>query len=688
MRKTAYWGLTMCLWGGIALIGVIGYYATTLPPLDRIMIPDRPPSLTILDINGETIARAGAMRGQAVNISELPPHVTQAVIAIEDRRFRSHFGIDPIGLARAAYRNFTAGSVEEGGSTITQQLAKNLFLSPDRSLERKAQEAILAVWLEARLSKDEILEHYLNRVYFGAGAYGIEAASWTYFDKPASQINLQEAAILAGLLKAPSRLSPARNPEAAEQRGALVLQAMVDTGFIDASDAAGALTYSARPPVSRDEGNFGYIADWVSDIVPDLIGHVEGDLVIHTTIDRAVQNHAQKALAEMIANEGEKNRVSQGAIVILDGRGRVKALVGGTSHRRTPFNRAVQARRQPGSSFKPFVFAAALERGLEPHTMMVDAPISLGGWSPENYGGEFIGPVSVQDALARSINTVAVRVAQHAGLQNVVGLARASGLNLSQPINFSIALGTKEVSPLEITAAYLPFMNGGYAATPLIVERIETAEGEVIYDTPFDLSQQVMSEHVVWGMENLLRHAVTSGTGRRAAFPGWPVMGKTGTTQNSRDAWFVGYTPRLVGSVWLGNDDNSPMRNVTGGGLPATLWREVMEMAHQNLPELPPEEQLPRIEMPLMSEPNYSPLPENWQGDTYQSYDDWLNAPAVDRPVENSWQDNSWQNNPSQQGSGGFSFDAIRERLTGEREDNALSTGSLDELINDTLNRR
>ena len=582
IKGAAYWGLTLCLWAGIGLVALVAYYATTLPPLDEIAIPERPPSLTILASDGEAIARAGAMRGQAVHIDELPAHVTQAVMAIEDRRFYHHFGLDPIGLGRAAYRNIIAGGVEEGGSTLTQQLAKNLFLEPERSLERKAQEAILALWLEARLTKDEILEHYLNRVYFGAGAYGIEAAAWTYFDKPARDLNLQESALLAGLLKAPSRLSPRRNPEAAERRAAVVLQAMVDAGYITSGDAAGAMTLAAQPARARDEGNFGYVADWVSDQMPDLIGPVEGDLIIHTTIDRQLQLSAQKALADLIVREGVKHRVSQGAIVVLDRNGEVRALVGGTSHASSPFNRAVQARRQPGSAFKPFVFAAALERGIDPATMMIDAPITLGGWSPENYDGKYRGEMSVQDALAQSINTIAVRVAQFAGLDNVARLARSSGLLLDPPINYSLALGTKEVSPLEITAAYAPFMNGGFAVTPMVVKRIETAEGETVFETPFDLSQQVMSQQVVWGVENLLRHAVTSGTGKRAQFPGQPVMGKTGTTQGNRDAWFVGYTPKYITGVWLGNDDNSPMKDVTGGGLPAMLWRTVMEEAHRS----------------------------------------------------------------------------------------------------------
>ena len=580
IRQMFYWGVTLALWGGIGLAGVVAYVATTLPPLDQITIPERPPSMTILASDGSQLAVAGVSVGKTVHIADLPPYVTEALIAIEDRRFYSHFGIDPVGLGRAVYRNIMARGVSEGGSTLTQQLAKNLFLKPERSFQRKAQEAILALWLEARLTKEEILEHYLNRVYFGAGAYGIEAASWTYFNKPASRLSLQEAALIAGLVKAPSRLSPARNPEAAERRGAVVLQAMVDAGYITSGEAAGAIGATVMTKPDEERENYGYITDWVSDILPDLIGPVEGDLVIQTTIDKRLQAKAQAALSSLIAEQGPKHSLSQGAVVLMNGRGEIKAIVGGTSHKKTPFNRATQAKRQPGSAFKPFVFAAAMERGLRPETVMMDEPIRLGGWSPENYDGKYRGPVSVQDALAQSLNTISVRVAQFAGLGNVVSLARACGLYLDPPFNYSLALGTKEVTPLQLTTAYAPFMNGGYAVTPMIIKSISTADGEVVYETLYDLSQQVMTADTVYLTENLLRHAVTTGTGKRANFSGQPVFGKTGTTQNNRDAWFVGYTPQLIGTVWLGNDDNSPMKNVTGGGLPAILWKEIMESAH------------------------------------------------------------------------------------------------------------
>ncbi len=571
------------LWGVIGAMGVVGYFALTLPPPEELAVPKRPANVMVVAADGTVLGNRGETRGEEVRLFELPPYLPQAVLAIEDRRFYSHFGIDPIGLARAAFVNLTAGGVVQGGSTLTQQLAKNLFLKPDRTLTRKVHEALLAVWLEHKFTKNEILEMYLNRAYLGSGATGVEAAARTYFGKSARDVTLAEAATIAGLLKAPSRFAPTANPQLAEERAQTVLSAMMEAGFITEEDAKLALISPATVRQRTPGESAGYVADWVYELVPSFIGEVRQDIVVDTTIDTLMQNAAEAALVRVIDAEGKEKGVSEGALVAMDTSGAVRALVGGRDYTRSQFNRAVKARRQPGSSFKTFVYLAAIEAGLTPDTIRNDAPISFGSWSPGNYTGKFKGPVTLTEGLKDSINTVAVRLTAEVGPERVIAAAHRMGITSPIGKNLSIALGTAEVTPLELVAAYVPFASGGYGVVPYVIRRIRTTDGQVLYERRGDGPGRVVSLETVGAMNYMLKQTVASGTGRRAGFEGWPAAGKTGTSQEYRNAWFIGYTAYLVAGVWLGNDDGTPTRKVTGGSLPATVWADFMAAAHDGL---------------------------------------------------------------------------------------------------------
>lgn len=563
----------------MGLGGVIAYHAAQLPPIDQLTVPKRPPNIAILSADGVLIANRGETGGRNVNIRELPSYLPRAFVAIEDRRFYSHYGLDPIGITRAMVRNLSSRGVSQGGSTLTQQLAKNLFLTQDRTMSRKIQEAILSVWLERTYSKDQILELYLNRVYFGAGAYGVEAASQRYFGKSARAVSVAEAAMLAGLVQAPSRLAPNRNPEAAERRAQLVIAAMVDQGFITEGSAKTALVQPAEAVEREGANTIAYSADYVMDVLDDFIGTVDGDITVLTSIDPRIQTAAEAALSEALAREGVRQGVTQGAMVAMAPDGALQALVGGRSYARSQFNRATAARRQPGSSFKPFVYLAAIEAGLTPDTIRDDSPVNVRGWSPENYSRDYRGPVSLQTALSLSLNTVAVKLAQEVTPRAVVRVAQRMGISSPLQANASLALGTSEVTPVEITAAYAAFANGGQGVTPYIIREVRSANGKVIYKREGSGIGQVVERNRLAMMNGMMRETLLTGTGRKADVPGWEAAGKTGTTQDFRDAWFVGYTSRLVASVWLGNDDNSPMKRVSGGGLPSEIWGRFMRSA-------------------------------------------------------------------------------------------------------------
>ncbi|KZM51251.1 transglycosylase domain-containing protein [Labrenzia sp. OB1] len=585
VKRGLYWSAVLGIWGVVAAVCIVGYYAAYLPPTSEWQVPARPPNVKIVAANGQLIANRGDTGGEAVRLEQLPPYLPNAVISIEDRRFRSHFGVDPIGLMRAVYTNLTARRLSQGGSTLTQQLAKNLFLEPDRTMRRKIQELVLAFWLEAEYSKDEILEMYLNRVYLGSGAYGVDAAARRYFGKSARLLTIAEAATIAGLLKAPSRYSPARNPDLAEDRAQLVLAAMHEEGYINSDEAKNAIAAPAKVVRRYTTASENYAADWVMDVLPHFIGSIETDIVVDTTIDPVMQQAAEKALRAALKENREAYAVTQGAVVTLDTAGAVKALVGGADYSKSQFNRAVYAKRQPGSAFKPFVYLAALETGMAPQTVRQDQPITIGGWSPKNYTKEHYGPVTLTRALSLSLNTVAVQLAHEVGAGTVAKTARRLGIESDMNRNLSLALGTSEVTPLEIAAAYVPFSNGGYGVLPHIIRRIKSIDGETLYSRSGDGRGRVVDRQMVGNMNLMLSETLLTGTGRKARLDsGRPAGGKTGTTQDFRDAWFIGYTGNLTTAVWFGNDNNSPTKKATGGGLPAGVWKEVMDVAHQGLP--------------------------------------------------------------------------------------------------------
>ena len=587
LRRAVYWMLVLGLWGAMGVAGLIIYYGSRMPSAESWAMPDRPPNIKIVDVNGELLANRGSTGGEAIPLDAMSPYIPQAVMAIEDRRFYSHFGVDPIGLTRAMTRNLLSGRMMQGGSTITQQLAKNMFLTPDRTLERKVQEVLLAFWLESKYSKDQILAMYLNRVFFGSNSYGVEAAARRYFNKSARDVTLTEAAILAGLLKAPSALSPAKNPEGAMARAKLVLGAMEEEGFISRDELAAAVDNKPQKAKSFWTGAEHYAADMVMDQLPGLIGDIKEDVVVDTTIDRNLEKAAEKVIKATLDKEGKKLNASQAALVAIDGTGAVRALVGGRDYAQSQFNRAFKAKRQPGSAFKPFVYAAALEQGLSPSSVRNDGPVRIGKWTPENYDNKYRGQVTLANALANSLNTIAAQLVMETGPQNVAKLAHRMGIESELQENASIALGTSEVSLVELTAAYAPFMNGGYKATPHVIKRITTVSGKVLYENTYDEPPKVISEKIAAQMNRMLAGVIAHGTGKNAKLPGWQVAGKSGTTQSFRDALFVGYTANLATGIWFGNDDGTSMKKVTGGGLPAKAWSEFMIAAHKGVAPAP-----------------------------------------------------------------------------------------------------
>lgn len=582
--RMAYWSLVLGLWCVIGVVGIVGYVGAHLPPIQSLEIPKRPPSIQIVDVEGRPLARRGDLAGAPLALKELPSYVPKAFIAIEDRRFYEHYGVDPMGIGRALIANILHRGVAQGGSTITQQLAKNLFLTQERTVTRKLQEVLLALWLERKFSKTQILELYLNRVYFGAGAYGIEQASQRYFGKSAKHIGLAEAALLAGLVKSPSRLAPTRNFDAAEQRAKIVLAAMAELGFINNANERMALAKPPRIVAQAGNGSINYVADWVMDVLNDVLGHVEEDVVVQTSIDGALQANAEKSLTEELSAKGEKAGVAQGALVAMTPDGAVRAMVGGRNYGDSQFNRAVAAKRQPGSAFKPFVYLTALEHGLTPDTVREDRPIKIKDWQPENYGHEYFGPVTLTKALAMSLNTVSVRLTLEMTPMAVIRTAHRLGIASKLEPNASIALGTSEVSMLELVGAYAPFANGGYAVMPHVIERITAGNGKVLYSRSTQQLGRIIEARYVAMMNAMMQETLTIGTAHKAALPGWPAAGKTGTSQDFRDAWFIGYTSHLVTGVWLGNDDGSPTKKVTGGGMPVEIWSRFMRGAHQGVP--------------------------------------------------------------------------------------------------------
>jgi len=580
--------LSVVLMSLAAAGGAAVYFLHDLPavPDDRTLwTMARAPGMTFEDRNGTMIATRGAKNGYRVRLNELPAYVPQAFLAAEDRRFYDHGGYDPTGIVRAAIANLRKGEVVQGGSTITQQIAKTLFLAPDRVWKRKVQETLLATRLERRLGKDGVLELYLNRVFFGSGAYGLDAAAQTYFGVPARQLTLSQAAVLAALPKAPSRLALNRNMEAALLRSRTVLAAMREEGWITPAQEQAALASppSLAPP-RPSEGDIGYVLDMGAAEAARIAGPDAPDLIVRLTIDVALQDRAQAIVRETIASQGRGARASQAALVAITPDGAIRALVGGADHRASPFNRATQARRQPGSSFKPFVYAAALEAGVQPNDVRVDRPVRFGAWRPANYGGGYSGAVTVEQALVRSINTVAVKLGDEVGREKLGEISRRFGITTVPPLpDLSVALGAYEVNLLEMTNAFQVFQNAGARRPAYLVSAVSSSRGDLLYARPQTPPVQVYQRQLAGSMVRMMKGVIERGTGRDAAI-GRPAAGKTGTSQSWRDAWFVGFTPDWAAGVWVGNDDDRPMNRITGGDLPARMWRRFMTEAHKDLP--------------------------------------------------------------------------------------------------------
>ena len=576
----------------------IGLFA---PPLDNridLYSVNRPLAFTFLDEDGNQVGHRGAEIGDRLHLNEMPDYLPAAFIAMEDRRFYEHHGIDVRGLMRATLRNVRAGHWVAGGSTITQQTAKIVFTSQERTLSRKWQELFEAAQLEKSLSKTQILELYLNRIYLGSGAYGVDGASHVYFNKSARQLTLPEAAMLATLTRAPSVFSPRRDLEKAQERASMVLDAMVETGAITPAQAADA---KANPAVIAnhavtDARNF-YL-DTAADeaLKKATIGGVAptADLIVHTNLEPRIQDSARASALKVLRKSGKKMHASEAAVVVMKPDGAVVALIGGTDYAESTFNRATQAHRQPGSAFKPFVYLAALEAGLTPWDVRDDEAVDIDGWKPTNFGGRSYGTLTLADALAHSVNTITANLAQEVGISTIVDAAARCGIQSPLEQNASLALGTSEVTPIELTTAYATFANGGMAVTPYYVTEVDGAGGKVLYRRTPPEPQRIIADHVDKDLVAMMYGVVTSGTGRSASLTGHEAAGKTGTTQDYHDAWFVGFTTDYVTSVWVGNDDSSPMKTVTGGTLPAAIWHDVMTVAEKGKPSTPLDKSAPQ----------------------------------------------------------------------------------------------
>jgi penicillin-binding protein 1A len=578
--------LTLFVWVGIFCAITVSHWISELPDTKNLLTQATTPDIIIRDIHGRMIAHPGLQQGAMVDVSALPPYVPNAFIAIEDRRFRDHFGLDPIGMLRAGGEDMVAGHVVQGGSTLTQQLAKNLFLAPQRTFDRKIEEAVFALYLESRYSKDQILTLYLNRVYFGAGVYGIQAAAQRFFGKPASKLTLIEAAMLAGSVKAPSLYNPT-DYETSHARAQTVLAAMHDSGFINIQTMEEA--QATHPRIMRETGtvNAGYIADWVVDQIHNSIRlDVKEPLVVDTTFDLDMQAKAERAVRLQMAQEAEKYQATQAALVSMTPDGAIRAMVGGVSYSQSNYNRAL-AMRQPGSAFKPFVYLAAFEHGHKPSDTATDGPIDIHGWKPSDYEGKFEGQITLTRAFAKSSNSVAAQLTQEVGPRIVAQTAHRLGIASPLEDVPSLALGTSNVTAVELTGAYAPFANGGTAVIPYAITQIRNKAGKIVWQRQASDKGRVMSPENDAAITGMMVETVATGTGKGAKLPDRPSAGKTGTTQDYHDAWFVGFTSDLVTGVWVGNDNNQPMKKATGGTVPAHIWKAFMQSAESAMPSKP-----------------------------------------------------------------------------------------------------
>ena len=567
--------LWMALIVGGAVFGYIWYCNTTLPAFSKAIYVERQPGVKILAADGRELTAYGSLFAAPVDVDELPKYVAQAVVDTEDRRFYKHSGFDFVGFARAMGINLVKRRYAQGASTITQQVAKNLFLTQEKSIKRKVQEFLLARWLEKHFSKKQILDIYLNRVFFGSGAYGINTAAKRFFNKQAKNLNLHEAAILAGALKAPSRYNYLRHKKLALERGAVVLSLMQRAGTISAAQKEEAL----KQPVGQGQETpllgVRYFGDYIMGELPSMLKGYDGDIYVKTTLDYQLQQRAEYLLRKNL-REHMKDNVHEGAVVILDRQGAIKAMVGGYDYNKSQFNRATQALRQAGSSFKLFVYLAAFEKGFSENELIADEPLKIGKWEPQNYDKRFHGAVSLKQAFAQSLNVATVDLATYLSLEDIINMALRLGITSSLKEEPAIILGASEVRVIDMAAAYTATVNGGYAVFPYAVTEITDDRHNVLFSRHAAAKEKVLADNVLEKINLLQREVVLSGTGKKARYIPY-ARGKTGTSQNYRDAWFIGSTAKYTAAVWVGNDDNSPMKEIGGGTLPTTIWAEIMK---------------------------------------------------------------------------------------------------------------
>ena len=585
---------TACAYlSGMAILSGFAISAKNLPDPKKLWERNRPVSVQIVDRNGRDVLVRGASVDRPVDLDALPFHIPVTFLATEDERFRNHIGIDPRALLRATWQNIRARRYVQGGSTLTQQLSKNIFLSPDKKLSRKAQEMMLSIWMERDFTKDELLEMYLSRIYFGSGAWGLENASLRYFDKPAAELSLAEAAMLSGLLRSPSSANPVANFDRATARQHVILDSMDAQGLLGENIAAAAKAEVLTIHSPKETDGAQYFVDWIWTDLEDRIGVPTQDIIVQTTLDIDAQTAAQAALMTHLDPE---RGATQGAIISLDGTGGVRSLVGGVDYGQSQFNRATQAVRQPGSAFKPFVYLAALRAGKSPWDTALDAPVTIEDWTPENFSEEHMGNVTLHKALSKSLNTVAVSLGEEIGRDSVIAAAEQLGLKDLKPFR-SLALGAQGQTPLHLAESYLPFANWGARRDAYGILNISTADGTPLYDRDAPNGAVVLAANELADMNYMLTEAVERGTGRRARVEGHMIAGKTGTTNEFRDAWFVGYAPDRVTAVWVGDDDNTEMENVTGGSIPALIFRDTMRAQLSSAP---------KAKLPISSEPDWA----------------------------------------------------------------------------------
>ena len=577
--KLIKWLLLLFIWLALFSSIAVTWSLLNLPETESIQI-SRQPSITFLDKDGRIIASYGDVYGQSIQFSDLPENLINAVIVTEDKSFFSHPGVDFRGVIRAAYTNIKKRRIVQGGSTITQQLAKNLFLTPERSFTRKLHELILSFWLEMRFSKEQILSIYLNRVYLGSGTYGVQAASEKYFNKKVEDLSLYESAVIASLLKAPSKYNPIANFELSKKRASLVLNNMAKNNMISIKEVNKAKFNNTKySKFTNAPKSTRYFVDWLLPRVKSYVGEIEKDLIVRTTLDVKLQKIAEKSLINV---NSKFESAEQSSLVALDLNGGIIAMIGGTDYGDTQFNRVTQAKRQPGSAFKLFVYLAGLESGFSPNDTIVDSRIDIEGWSPKNYKNEYIGEVTLREAFSKSINTVAVKISETIGRDKVIDVAKSMGITSPILNSPSLALGTSEVTLLELTSAYNVLANNGNGVFSYGIRSIEDTDGEILFSRKLQGTGKVLESSIVGKMTRMMEQTIESGTGRNAKL-NRPAAGKTGTSQSLRDAWFVGFTSNIVVGVWFGNDNDSPMKKITGGTAPAILWKDFMTAAHQDI---------------------------------------------------------------------------------------------------------